>query len=250
MRHASLFSGWGGFDLAAHWAGYENVFHCDFEPACQKVLNHYWPKSKCYGRVEEIDGTIYRGAIDVISGGPPCQPYSIGGFRKGSKDARDGWVETIRLVREIMPSFALIENVYGIAEMALDQWCIDLERVGYTVQTFDISASCVGLPTVERHLWIVAASLEIGLQGEWGKTVLEFGGKQGKFQGGYPGPTNRRSISESRFCDVGERVSRRLGEFDRKIVEMAGNSVPPQIPYVFFEAFKKWMLINQAIKPG
>ena len=73
------------------------------------------------------------------------------------------WVETIRLVREIMPSFALIENVYGIAEMALDQWCIDLERVGYTVQTFDISASCVGLPTVERHLWIVAASLEIGI---------------------------------------------------------------------------------------
>lgn len=82
MRHASLFSGIGGFDLAAQWMGWENVFQVEKDEFCQKVLEKNFQHTKRYGDIKEFDGTKYRGAIDVLTGGFPCQPYSIAGKRK------------------------------------------------------------------------------------------------------------------------------------------------------------------------
>ena len=88
MRHGSLFSGIGGFELAASWCGWENVFHCEQNPFGQKVLKHHFPKSKHYEDITTFDATNYAGRIDIISGGYPCQPFSVAGNRKGQKDDR------------------------------------------------------------------------------------------------------------------------------------------------------------------
>jgi DNA (cytosine-5)-methyltransferase 1 len=93
MRHGSLFSGIGGFDLAATWMGWENVFQCEKDAFCQRILKFYWPGAKLYGDVKEFDAVVYRGNIDVLSGGFPCQPFSVAGKRKGTSDDRHLWPE-------------------------------------------------------------------------------------------------------------------------------------------------------------
>ena len=83
MRHASLFSGIGGPDLAADFMGWENVFHCELNEFCRRVLSYYWPNAKSYGDIKRTDFTIWRGTIDILTGGFPCQPYSVSGERHG-----------------------------------------------------------------------------------------------------------------------------------------------------------------------
>src|ERR1700744_4734139 len=101
MRHGSLFSGIGGFDLAASWMGWENVFQCEKDVFCRRVLNFYWPKAVCYEDIRAFDATGYRGAIDILSGGFPCQPFSTAGRRKGTEDDRYLWPEMLRVIREV-----------------------------------------------------------------------------------------------------------------------------------------------------
>ncbi len=79
MRHGSLFSGIGGFDLAAEWMGWDNIFHCEWNPFGKRVLNYYWPKAISYDDITKTDFTIHRGRIDILTGGFPCQPYSAAG---------------------------------------------------------------------------------------------------------------------------------------------------------------------------
>ncbi len=101
MTHGSLFSGIGGFDLAAEWMGWENVFHCEWNPFGQKVLKHYWPNAISYEDITKTDFTVHRGKIDIITGGFPCQPYSSAGKRKGKDDERHLWPSMLRAIREI-----------------------------------------------------------------------------------------------------------------------------------------------------
>jgi len=101
MTHASLFSGIGGFDLAAEWMGWENVFHCEINPFGQKILKYYWPKAISYGDITKTDFTIWRSRVDIITGGFPCQPFSIAGKRKGTADDRHLWPEMLRAIQEI-----------------------------------------------------------------------------------------------------------------------------------------------------
>lgn len=114
MRHGSLFSGIGGFDLAATWMKWENVFHCERDPFCRKVLHHYWPQTASYGDIFQFDATQYRGHVDIISGGFPCQPFSHAGKRKGKKDDRYLWPETRRIIMEARPKWIVLENVAGL----------------------------------------------------------------------------------------------------------------------------------------
>jgi hypothetical protein len=114
MNHGSLFSGIGGFDLAAEWAGWNNIFHCEWNPFGQRVLKHHFPKSISYNDITKTDFTIHKGAIDILSGGFPCQPYSMAGLRKGKEDERHLWPEMLRAIREIQPSWVVGENVSGL----------------------------------------------------------------------------------------------------------------------------------------
>ena len=79
LRHGSLFSGIGGFDLAAEWAGWENIFHCEWNPFGQRVLKHYWPNAESFYDIRKSDFSKYEHSVDIISGGFPCQPFNTAG---------------------------------------------------------------------------------------------------------------------------------------------------------------------------
>jgi DNA (cytosine-5)-methyltransferase 1 len=160
MTHGSLFSGIGGFDLAAHWMGWDNIFHCEWNEFGQKVLKHHFPTSKSYNDITKTDFFIYRGKIDILTGGFPCQPYSTAGLRKGKADERHLFPEMLRAIKEIKPRWVIGENVRGLVSwnggMVFNEVCDDLEREGYEVQSFLIPAASVGAPHQRYRVWFVA----------------------------------------------------------------------------------------------
>ena len=185
LTHGSLFSGVGGAELAAHWAGFSNLFHCEINPFGRKVLDYWFPNSESYEDVTRQDFTKWRGRVDVLSGGFPCQPFSSAGRRKGSGDDRYLWPQMLRAIREIKPAFVIGENVNGILSMVeprerfeveseatlfdtgdrryrevkqftIERICQDLEKEGYDVQPFVIPACAVGAPHRRDRVWIIA----------------------------------------------------------------------------------------------
>jgi len=166
LTHASLFSGIGGFDLAAEWAGWENIFHCEWNPFGQKVLAHHFPNSKSYNDITKTDFTIHEGTVDVLTGGFPCQPYSQAGKRLGKEDERHLWPEMLRTIREVKPRWVVGENVLGIVNwsggLVFEEVQIDLENEGYEVQSYILPAAGVGAPHQRYRTWFVAYSKNIG----------------------------------------------------------------------------------------
>jgi DNA (cytosine-5)-methyltransferase 1 len=166
MKHGSLFSGIGGFDLAADWMGWENVFHCEIAEFPRKILNHYWPNADCHEDIKKTDFTKYLGTVDIISGGFPCQPYSAAGKRLGKEDDRHLWPEMLRVIREVKPQWVVGENVRGLLNwnggMVFHEVCADLENIGYEVQAFIIPASGINAPHQRERLWITAHSINGG----------------------------------------------------------------------------------------
>ena len=160
MRHGSLFSGIGGFDLAAEWMGWENVFHCEWMEFPRKVLDYYWPDADSHTDICKTDFKKYEGTVDIISGGFPCQPFSLAGKRKGTDDERYLWSEMLRAIREIKPKWVIAENVFGIVNidggMVFEQVCVDLENEGYEVQPFIIPAAAKNAPHRRDRCWFVA----------------------------------------------------------------------------------------------
>lgn len=180
MNHISLFSGIGGFDLAAEWMGWNNLAHCEWNPFGQKILKHYWPNAKSYTDIRDFDATKYRGHVDIISGGFPCQPFSLAGKRGGAEDDRYLWPEMLRVIDEARPAWVVGENVAGLltmeqpdgvlrmesedhlceeVEMVLETIIGGLEGIGYGAQAFVIPACAVNAPHRRDRLWIVAHAL-------------------------------------------------------------------------------------------
>ena len=162
MTHGSLFSGIGGFDLAAEWMGWDNIFHCEWNDFGKKVLKYYWPKSISYHDITKTDFTIHRGRIDILTGGFPCQPYSTAGKRLGKEDERHLWPEMLRAIREIEPTWIVGENVRGLVSwsggLVFEEVCADLEAQGYSVQPFLLPAASVNAPHRRDRVWFVANS--------------------------------------------------------------------------------------------
>lgn len=152
----------GGIDLACEWVGIKTVAFCEREPFCQKVLAKHWPDIPIYSDVctltkerLERDGI---GAVDLISAGYPCQPYSLAGKRQGSSDDRALWTEVRRLLEEIRPRWFVGENVAGHITLGLDDVLVDLERAGYTAQSFVIPAAAIGAMHKRNRVFIMAHS--------------------------------------------------------------------------------------------
>lgn len=187
MNHASLFSGIGGFDLAAKEVGWNNVFQCEIDPFCQSVLKYYFPKTVLYEDIKRTDFTSWKGKIDVLTGGFPCQPFSVAGQRKGADDDRYLWPEMLRVIRETRPRWVIGENVAGITNMVqpcsetdvetksdqdeenyketileqeyiINTICDDIEREVYSVQPIIIPACGVGAPHRRDRVWFIAHS--------------------------------------------------------------------------------------------
>jgi DNA (cytosine-5)-methyltransferase 1 len=162
VNHGSLFSGIGGFDLAAEWMGWDNIFHCEWMPFPRKVLNHYFPNSISYEDITKTDFSIHRGTIDILTGGFPCQPYSHAGKRLGKNDERHLFPHMLRAISEIKPTYVVGENVRGLTNwnggLVFEEVCTDLESQGYEVQPILLPACAVGAPHRRDRIWFVAAN--------------------------------------------------------------------------------------------
>jgi DNA (cytosine-5)-methyltransferase 1 len=162
MTHGSLFSGIGGFDLAAEWMGWDNIFHCEWMPFPRQVLHYYFPKSLSYEDITKTDFTIHRGSIDILSGGFPCQPYSSAGKRLGKEDERHLWPHMLRAIQEIEPSYVVGENVRGLTNwnggVVFEEVCADLENCGYEVQPILLPACAIGAPHRRDRIWFIATN--------------------------------------------------------------------------------------------
>jgi DNA (cytosine-5)-methyltransferase 1 len=162
MTHGSLFSGIGGFDLAAEWIGWQNKFHCEWNEFGQKVLKHYWPEAESFNDITKTNFTKYEKKIDVLTGGFPCQPYSMAGKRKGKEDSRHLWPEMCRAIQEIKPRWIVGENVYGLVNwsggLVFHEVQADLEAEGYEVFPYVLPAAGVGAPHLRNRVWFVATN--------------------------------------------------------------------------------------------
>jgi DNA (cytosine-5)-methyltransferase 1 len=160
MKHGSLFSGIGGFDLAAHWMGWENAFHCEWMEFPRKVLDYYFPEADSHVDICKTDFKKYEGNVDIITGGFPCQPFSMAGKRKGSEDERYLWHEMLRTIQEVKPKYVIAENVLGLTNiedgLVFEQVWSDLEVAGYEVQPFVLPAASKGAPHQRDRIWIIA----------------------------------------------------------------------------------------------
>lgn len=165
MTHLSLFSGIGGLDLAAEWAGFKTVGQCEWADFPSKVLEKHWPDTPRWRDIRTLaedsfyDRTGIR-TVDVVSGGFPCQPFSTAGKRRGQEDDRYLWPEMLRVIREIRPSWVVGENVTGIIGLALDQVLSDLEDAGYSTEALVIPACAVDAPHRRDRIAIVAHTFD------------------------------------------------------------------------------------------
>jgi DNA (cytosine-5)-methyltransferase 1 len=179
MRHGSLFSGIGGFDFAAEWMGWENVFHCEWNAFGQRILKHYWSNAKSYEDITKSDFTIWRGRIDVLTGGFPCQPFSTAGKRKGTEDSRYLWPEMLRVIREVQPRYIVGENVRGLVSwdggLVFDTVCSDLEAEGYEVLPVLLPAASVNAPHKRDRIWFIAHANHKGGSSGLGQVQSENG---------------------------------------------------------------------------
>lgn len=161
LTHLSLFSGIGGLDLAAEWAGFRTVGQCEWADYPRAVLEKHWPDVPKWRDVHELTADDFfrrtgQRTVTCISGGFPCQPHSVAGKQLGAEDERHLWPEFMRAVRELRPRAVVGENVPGILSTIHDSVCADLEAEGYEVWTFCVPAYAVGAHHERYRVVIVA----------------------------------------------------------------------------------------------
>lgn len=203
--HGSLFSGFDAPSIAASWMGWKNAFHCEINSFCNEILKYWFPDSEHYEDITKTDFSQWKGRIDVLTGGFPCQPFSLAGQRKGADDNRYLWPEMLRAIREIRPTWVIGENVAGILTMVqpgeetemgsqtalfgednrkrvllrqeyvVETICKDLEREGYSVQPLLIPACAVGAPHRRDRVFFIAHRADSGVEGmqrKWEDNIL------------------------------------------------------------------------------
>jgi len=156
LKILDLFSGIGGFSLGLEATGhFETKAFCEIEPFCQQVLKKNFPGVPIFDDIRTLKGTDI-GAIDIITGGYPCQPFSVAGKQKAEQDPRHLWPEYFRLIQELKPTWVIGENVSGHIKLGLDSVLEDLESEGYSTRTFSISASSIGANHKRERVWTIA----------------------------------------------------------------------------------------------
>ena len=219
LNHLDLFSGIGGFSLGLEATDYfETVAFCDFDPYCQKVLRKHWPWVTIYDDVKELNSERLSAnghtKIDIITGGYPCQPFSIAGRQKGEQDPRHVWPEMFRLVKELRPTWVIGENVSGHIKLGLDTVLENLESEGYSARAFSISASSIGANHQRERVWILAHSGCTQHEGTlFGSQDENEIGKENAHQFERPSQTPRSDVANTEVSDTdSEGLERRWSQ--------------------------------------
>ena len=268
MRHLDLFSGIGGFALAASWVwpGHEVVAFCEIDAYCRRVLGKHWPDAPIIPDIHDLDGSAYAD-VDILTGGFPCQPFSVAGKQQGAADDRHLWPQMLRVIREVRPRYVVAENVPGL--LAIDDGVqfetvlSDLEDAGYQVQPLVIPAVGVGAPHRRYRIWIVAHTDIAGPQGRVGASLCERSDERTPGPGGTPHVAHaeinvapepfaswdgRGGLDDERICrgqwlnpdhwstepDVGRVADGVPKRVDR--LKGLGNAIVPQVAEAIFRA--------------
>lgn len=248
VTHLDLFSGIGGFALAAKWAGIKTLNFCEIDPFCQQVLAKNFPSIPILGDIKEHE---YIRKVDLITGGFPCQPFSQAGNKRGKNDRRYLWPEFLRVIRSCTPTWIIAENVNGIIKMELDNILTDLEKEGYEARTYVLPACAANAPHRRDRIWLIAYNNRIRsnqrLSNREGGCIQENQNRnmeeiQQKWTQLIPdtwssftaGDWLSYNIKSSRRNDG---VSKRL---DKDRIKALGNSIVPQVVYPIMKFIYDW----------
>lgn len=239
MKHGSLFNGIGGFQLAASWMGWENVFSCEIDEWCNKVTKQHFQNCIQHGDIKQTDFTIYRGNIDFLSGGFPCQDISVSGLGAGIDGVKSGlWSEFRRAANEINPKNILIENSPNLTKKGFEKVLVDLAEIGYDAEWECLSASDFGFDHIRSRIWILAyptSQRRRGILHMLKRSLVE------KNRETNPLDTSRHPFlrfeernSEPSVFGMADGLPKRLDVVKR--LGGAGNAVVPYIPFEIFKA--------------
>ena len=273
LTHGSLFTGIGGFDLAAHWSCIETLWQVEKDKYCQDLLNKHFPQTPLFDDVKAV-GKVELNPVSIISGGFPCQPFSHAGKRKGQTDDRYLWPEMLRIIKELQPNYVIGENVPGIITMALDEVLDSLENEGYHNEVFVLPACGIGAWHKRDRVWIISYRKDrFGAttkqeQDKYWKTVesqievLSNSGSWGHEESGTFGQSFDSKMiptwetaqpsdgclsniweSEPNVGRVAHGVSKRM---DR--IKGLGNSIVPQLAYILFQSILQIESIIQTLE--
>ena len=166
MNHLDLFSGIGGFSLALEKVGFKTIGFCERDEYCRLLLQKHWKGVKIHNDIKKLEAKDIEERVDILTGGFPCQPYSVAGKQKGTDDDRYLWPDMFRVIKDVRPTWIIAENVRGIINiqdgMVFETVCSDLESEGFEVQPFIIPAAGVGAPHKRERVWIVGYSKHNG----------------------------------------------------------------------------------------
>lgn len=263
MTHIDLFSGIGGFALAAQWVwgeAYETLAFVEIDGFCQKALRKNFPNVRIHDDIRTFPFEPLRVRCDLLTGGFPCQPFSIAGKRKGQRDDRFLWKEMLRIIQEYRPRWIVGENVAGIVNLGLDEVLSDLESADYAAKTFIIPACAVNAPHKRERVWIVAHSdhqptankIQAGREvvtrlpvnadtdGERRESSAEKSVSRERWVSAQPfgmGETFARvpDVTEPALCGANNGLSGRL---DRRRLKALGNAIVPQVAAAIFKAIR------------
>jgi DNA (cytosine-5)-methyltransferase 1 len=275
MTHLGLFEGIGGFSLAARWMGWDTIAWCEINPFGQQVLKHHFPNATGHSNIIDTDFSIYRGRVDILTGGFPCQPFSTAGKRLGTEDERHLWPEMLRAIREVQPRYIVGENVGGILSwdggMVFEQVHVDLEAEGYEIQAFVLPACAVNAPHRRDRVWFVAHRPDAGaesvrqsgqnaihgfvsiadtssegLQGRENNGAIGGVWKNGEEQpNGLLPPTWESWPTQSPLRDGDDGFPARLdgitlSKWRNESIKAAGNAIVPQVAHQIFKAIEAY----------
>lgn len=257
MIHIGLFEGIGGFSLAASWMGWQTYLTCEINPFAQRVLKYYWPDAYHHGDIKTLTyetvnaeltkryGEGWRKQPIILTGGFPCQPFSVAGKRRGTEDDRYLWPEMLRAIREIKPDYVVGENVHGLLSwsngLVLEQVLSDLEADGYEAQTLVLPAAGVNAPHKRNRVWIVAKNTnycrclhgEIKQEGAdvWQQRNTGAGGGDGvRLSEGIAADPNNEGLQRSKDVRItGEERKKRNEQFARSL-QSTWENFPTQPP--------------------
>lgn len=225
-KHLDLFSGIGGFALAARWTGFDTIGFAEIDSYACRVLRKHWPTVPNYGDI----GNVPTIECELVTGGFPCQPFSIAGRRLGTMDDRNLWPAMLDVVRRCRPTWVLGENVANISNMVLSDVQDDLAAIGYQSVAFDIPACAAGLSTMERHVWIVATRGGVELEGCGKERLPAISGLESQFsEWGQTDNEIERNLRVPNLPDARTLRSRKgVSNFVDRIRGI-GNAINPQV---------------------
>lgn len=247
MKCGHLFNGISGFGLAASWMGWQNIFHCEIDDFGNKVMNKHFPESIQHGDIKKQNFTLYRGTIDIVTGGFPCQDISIVGAGKGITGEKSGlWLHMFRAIDEIRPRYVVIENSSELLKKGFEKVLHPLSEIGYDAEWECFQANQFGLPHKRERLFIVAYANGVRRESDYEKCGIL---SKVSYRPNVQNQTPDILLSLERFDRTKDFTNVRMdngfpAELDKPAIRAYGNAIVPEVAQEIFKAIQEYDLCH------